>query len=280
VTIDSVSSDYLETMGIPLLRGRGFDSSVREDSPHVVIINETAARRFWPNENAVDKRFKFFGDTEWTQVIGVARDSKYNTLGEDPLPYVYQPVIQAPSPAVTLFVRSNTDPAAILSTVRERVQALDRNLPLTNVFPFGEVISQALWNARFGATLIGIFASLALLLCSVGIYGVVGYSVGQRVREIGVRMALGAQRGDVLRMVLRQSAITIGVGLALGLVFSFVLARLAAQQLGGVLYGISASTPYAFVGMALVLALVGLLASYIPARRAASVDPLAALRNE
>jgi len=276
VTIDSVSENYLRTMGIPLLQGSDFDSTMREDSIKVAIVNKTAARRFWPGQEVVGKRFKFFGTNDWIQVIGVSQDSKYATLGEDPTPYIYLPLIQAPSSAVTLFFRSNTNPATVISTVRNQVQAEDRNLPLTNVWPIGEVISQALWNARFGASLLAIFALLALLLCTIGIYGVIGYSVGQRVREIGIRMALGAQRRDVLLMVLKQSAILLAIGVALGLGISFWLAR----GIVSLLYGVSASSPGAFVGMAVLLALVGLLASYIPARRAASVSPIVALHHE
>ncbi|HEX7962579.1 MAG TPA: ABC transporter permease, partial [Terriglobales bacterium] len=255
--VDPVAPDYLGTMGIPLLRGQNFDSSVREESPKVAIINETAAKRFWPNEDPVGKRFKFFGETEFVQVIGVARDSKYNTLGEDPTLFIYLPIIQNPSPAVTLFFRCNSDPKAVLPSVRAQVQALDRNLPLTNVWPIGEVIDQALFNARFGATLLAVFAGLAVLLCAVGIYGVVGYTVGQRVREFGIRLALGAEPKDVVLMVIRQSARTLAIGLAVGLLVAFLLARLIVD----LLYGVHATEPLAFVAMALMLATIGLLAS-------------------
>ncbi len=276
VTIDSVAPDYLKTMGIPLMRGRGFDTAVREDSPRVAIVNETAAKRFWPNEDAIGKRFKFFGDNNWTQVIGVAHDAKYVTIGEDPNPYVYLPLIQNPSGAVTVFFHTNNDPNTVLSGVRAQVQALDRNVPLTNVWPIGEVISQSLWAARFGAALLAIFAVLAMVLCAVGIYGVVGYTVGQRVREIGIRLALGARPRDVLFMVVRQTAVTLSIGLAVGLAASLFLAR----EITDLLFDVSAATPLPFVATALILAFVGLLASYIPARRAARVDPMVALHYE
>jgi putative ABC transport system permease protein len=276
VSIDSISENYLRTMGIPLQQGSDFDSTVREDSPKVAIINQTAARRFWPNQPPVGKRFKFFGTNDWIQVMGVAQDSKYTTLGEDPTPYIYLPLIQTAGPAVTLFFRTTADPSGTLNAVRSQVQAQDRNLPLTNVWPVGEVISQALWTARFGASLLAIFALLALVLCSIGIYGVIGYSVGQRVREIGIRMALGAQRRDVLMMVLKQSAAMLAIGVVVGLGTSYWLAR----TIVSLLYGVSANAPGAFLAMALLMALVGLLASYFPARRAASVDPMVALHNE
>jgi putative ABC transport system permease protein len=274
--VSSISPDYLQTMHIPLVRGHGFDSTVREDSPKVVVVNETAAHRFWPNDDPIGKRFKFFGDDAWVQVIGVTRDSKYNTLGEDPTAYMYLSLLQYPSAAMTLFFRTAPDTRSLLSTLRARVQELDPNLPLTNVWPIGEVFSQALWAPRFGASLLGIFAIIAMMLCAVGIYGVVSYSVGQRVREIGVRLALGAQPRDVLMMVLRQSALTLSIGLGVGLVTAYGLARLIVS----LLYGVSASEPLAFAATALMLALVGLLASYIPARRAAKVDPMIALHYE
>jgi putative ABC transport system permease protein len=274
--VSNVSADYLQTMGIPMVQGRGFDSSVREDSPKVVVVNESAVQRFWPNGDPIGKRFKFFGDDAWVQVIGVARDSKYNAMGEDPTPYMYLSLLQYPSPAVTVFFRTGPETQSLLGTLRTRVQELDHNLPLTNVWPIGEVFSQALWAPTFGASLLAIFALIAMLLCAVGIYGVVSYTVGQRVREIGVRLALGAQPRDVLLMVLRQSAITMALGLAIGLVAAFALARLIVS----LLYGVSANEPLAFLGIALGLAIVGLLASYIPARRAAKVDPMIALRYE
>lgn len=276
VNIDSISPNYFAAMGIPIVRGEPFTDSIRPDGPQVAIINETAAKRFWPNQDAVGKRFHFFGDKQWTQIIGIARDSKYFTLGEDPTPYMYQPLIQAPSPAVTLLVRSEQDPKLILNALRNQVQALDRNLPLTNVWPIGEVISQALWGARFAAALLLVFAGLAVVLASVGIYGVVAYSVGQRVREIGIRMALGAHPGDVMVMILRQSGIALGIGLGAGLLFAFAGAR----TLTDLLYGVSPHEPLPFIIFSLVLALVGLAASYIPARRATRVDPVIALRYE
>jgi len=276
VTTDQVATGYLQTMGIPLMRGRDFDTAVREESLKVAIINETAAHRFWPDQDPLGKRFKFYGENDFVQVIGVAHDAKYVTLGEDPQPFIYLPLIQNPSPAVTLFFRTTSDPNNLLGAVRKQVQALDPNLPLVNVWPIGEVIHQALWAARFSAGLLSIFAFVAVLLCAVGIYGVVGYTVGLRVREIGIRLALGARPSDVALMILRQSAATLCVGLAIGLVCALVLARF----ISNLLYGMSGTSPAAFLATALLLAAVGLLASYLPARRAASVDPLLAVRNE
>jgi putative ABC transport system permease protein len=276
----SVSPEYLQTIGIPLVRGRGLDGSIREDGPKLAIINETAARRFWPNQEAVGKRFKFFRDTEWTEVIGVARDSKYNTLGEDPVAYTYLPLIQSPNPAVTLFFRANGDPRPVLSLVRGQVQAMDHNLPLTNVWPIGEVFSQALWTASFSASLLSVFGTIAMILCAVGIYGVVGYTVRQRVREIGIRLALGAQPRDVLLMVVKQNAVVMAVGLVFGVAIAFTLSYFLTSALAGLLYGVSTTSAATFAVTTLILALVGLFASYIPARRAAKIDPLVALHYE
>jgi putative ABC transport system permease protein len=277
ITQFSVNSpEYLKTLGIPMVRGQGFDSTVRENSPRVAIINETAAKQIWPNEDPIGKRFKFFRENDYTQVIGIVHDSKYNSLGEDPAPYMYVPLVQNPSGALTIFFRTNGDPRAALSSVRTEVQSLDRNLPITNVWPIGEVISQSLWASSFGASLLTVFAMIAMMLCAVGIYGVVGYSVGQRIREFGIRMALGAQPRDVLLMVLKQSALIMAAGLAAGLVAAFFLARLIVSFL----YGVNTNSPVAFLAMALVLAAVGVFASYIPARRAAKVDPMIALHYE
>jgi predicted permease len=271
-----VSPEYLQTMGIAMVRGQGFDSTIRENTPRVAIINETAARQIWPNEDPIGKRFTFFRDTNATQVIGIARDSTYNALGEPPRPYMYVPLIQNPNPAVTVFFRTQGDPRSALNSVRAQIQAMDRNLPITNVWAIGEVISQSLWASTFGATLLTVFAMIAMALCAVGIYGVVGYSVGQRIREFGIRLALGAQPRDVLLMVMKQSALIMGVGLAAGVVAAFFLARLIVTFL----YGVNTNSPLAFLATALVLAAVGVFASYIPARRAAKVDPMVALHYE
>jgi predicted permease len=271
-----MSPEYLQTMGIAMVRGQGFDSTIRENTPRVAIINETAARQIWPNEDPIGKRFTFFRDTTATQVIGIGRDSTYNALGEAPRPYIYVPLIQNPNAAVTVFFRTQGDPRSALSSVRAQIQAMDRNLPVTNVWAIGEVISQSLWASSFGASLLTVFAMIAMALCAVGIYGVVGYSVGQRIREFGIRLALGAQPRDVLLMVLKQSALIMSAGLALGLLAAFFLARLIVSFL----YGVNTNSPLAFLAMALVLAFVGVFASYIPARRAAKVDPIVALHYE
>jgi len=271
-----MSPEYLQTMGIAMVRGQGFDSTIRESTSRVAIINETAAKQIWPNEDPIGKHFTFFRDTSATQVIGIVRDSTYNALGEAQRPYMYVPLIQNPNTAMTVFFRTQGDPRSALASVRSQIQAMDRNLPITNVWAIGEVISQSLWASSFGASLLTVFAMIAMALCAVGIYGVVGYSVGQRIREFGIRLALGAQPRDVLLMVLKQSTVILGAGLVAGLVLAFLSARFIVTFL----YGVNTNSPLAFLAMALVLAAVGVFASYVPARRAAKVDPMVALHYE
>ena len=262
-------------MGIPVARGQDFDSSVRQDSRKVAIINESAAKRFWPNADPVGRRIKFYTGEE-INVIGVAHDSKYATLGESPTPYMYLPLVQSPSPQATLFIRTGTNPGAVINSVRSQIQALDHNLPLTNVWSIGEVISQQLWAARFAAKFLSLFAIVALTLCAIGINGTVGYTVSRRVREIGLRLALGAQPGNVLLMILKQSATVLLIGLIIGVVCSLILTTLVVS----LLYGVNAHEPLTLLGAVLGLILVGLAASYFPARRAARVDPMVALHSE
>ncbi len=274
--VNTVGLKYFETLGTPVLRGRDFRPTDRENAPKVVIINEAMARRFWPNEDAIGKRFKFFGDDFQEEVIGIARNSDVVNLGEDPRPVAYLPLLQNYAANVTLHVRTNGDPAAVLGTVRREVQALDPNLPLVAVSTISEVLGQALYGPRMGATLLAIFGLLALVLASVGIYGVLAYSVSQRTHEIGLRMALGAQTGDVLKLVLKQGMVLVMAGVGMGLVASLALTHLISQ----LLFGVTAVDPITFAGTALLLAGVALLASYIPARRATKVDPMIALRHE
>ncbi|HET9532774.1 MAG TPA: ABC transporter permease [Blastocatellia bacterium] len=274
--VNSVESGYFETLGIPLLRGRDFLDSDRENTTRVVIVNDAMAQRFWPGQEAIGKRFKFFGDESFYEIVGIARNSNAIFLGEDPRPIIYQPMLQSYSAFAVLYVRTAGDPSNGLGTVRNEVQALDRNLPITNVSTMSDVIGQGLWAPRMGAALLAVFGGLALLLAAIGIYGVLAYSVSQRTHERGLRMALGAQQRDVLALVMKQGAGLIGSGVVLGLAASFLLARF----ISSLLFGVSAADPVTFAGTPIVLAAVALLASYIPARRAARVDPMIALRYE
>ncbi|PYS88843.1 MAG: permease [Acidobacteria bacterium] len=272
-----VGLNYFRTLNIPLLRGRDFNGQDRADTPGVVIINETFAKRYFPNQDPLGGRVSLNGaQGPWLEVVGLARDSKYLTLGEVPAPFLYQPLTQRHESGMVLLVRTSGDPANYIATLRREVHALEPNLPLTTVRPMTELLSLSLFPARMGAVLLGGFGLLALILASVGLYGVMAYSVSRRTREIGIRMALGAQSGDVLRLVLREAMTLVAVGILLGLIAAFAVTRL----LAGFLYGISPTDPWAFIGIVILLAAVALIASLVPARRAAKIDPMVAFRYE
>jgi predicted permease len=276
VQLNSVEPGYFEAMGIALLRGRDFAHSDHPESTRVVVVNETMAKQFWPEQEAIGKRFKFFGQDWWNEVVGIARDGKYNFLGENPQPHIYLSLTQTVEPAVSLHLRASGDPASALGAARREVQSMDRALPITGVFTFGEILRQSLWAPRMGASLLAVFGLLSLVLAVIGIYGVMSYSVNQRTRELGLRMALGADQADVLKLVVRQGVTLALVGIAAGLALSFAATRLVAS----LLFGVSAGDPLIFVGIPLLLALAALVASAQPAWRAARVDPTVALRIE
>ena len=276
VQLNTVEPGYFETMGIPLLRGRDFAPSDHPDSPRVVVVNETMAKQFWPEQQPIGKRFKFFGQEWWNEVVGVARDGKYNFLGENPQPHIYLSLRQTFEPAVSLHVRAAGDPATALGMARREVQEMDRVLPITGVFTFGEILRQSLWAPRMGAWLLAVFGALSLVLAVIGIYGVMSYSVSQRTRELGLRMALGADQRDVLKLVVRQGATLAAIGIAVGLALSFAATRLV----GNLLFDVTARDPLIFVGVPLLLALAAIVASAQPAWRASRVDPTVALRIE
>jgi ABC-type antimicrobial peptide transport system permease subunit len=240
-----------------------------------VVINEAMAKRFWPEQDAIGKRFKFFGQDFFNQVVGIARDSKYNFIGEDETPFIYQATTQVYQPQLSLFVKA-AQPAAVLGTVRGEVQQLDRNLPLTGVFTLSEIFDQALWAPRMAAWLLAVFAGLSLVLSVIGIYGVMAYAVSQRTRELGIRMALGASRGEVLRLVVTQGLRLTLMGVAFGLAASLAVTRLIAS----LLYSVSPTDVVTFTVVPFVLAAAALLASYLPALRATRIDPMTALRYD
>jgi len=275
VQISVVGSRFLETAGIPLLRGRTITDQDQPNTPAAVVINETMAKRFWPDADALGKRFKFFGQENFQQVVGIAKDSKYNFIGEDPTPFIYQPMTQVYQPQASLFVRS-ANPSSVIGTVRGEVQQLNRNLPLTGVFTLSEIVDQSLWAPRMGASLLAVFAGLSLVLAVIGIYGVMAYSVSQRTRELGIRMALGASRGDVVRLVVLQGLKLTIAGVLVGLVVSFAVTRLIVNML----FGVSPTDILTFSVVPAVLALAALGASYLPALRATRIDPLVALRAD
>lgn len=277
VGFNVVGPNYFKTMETPLLRGRDFAETDRKGSPGVVVINETLAGMLWPHDEALGKRLSVGGrEGPFLEVVGVARDGKYRSLGETARPYVYQPVLQSYDPKMTLVVRTTGEPQALAPAVREQIRALDPKLPITDVKTFRDQLDLSLFPSRVAAWTLGGFGVLALLLAAIGIYGVVSYSVAQRTQEIGVRMALGARRKDVLRLVLGQGLFVIAFGLAVGLLLAFASTRL----ISGFLYGVGATDLLTFCGVPLLLGTVALGASYIPAWRATKVDPLVALRHE
>jgi predicted permease len=274
VQVSGVGEGYLATLGIPLVRGRDFTPADNRQASQVVIINETMARQFWPDQDAMGRRFKFFRDEQFTEVVGVARDSKYNFLGEESQPFIYRPLLQDAQTAVTLTLRSAA-PEAALGTTRGVVQQMEPNMPLVGVFTMANVLDQALWAARLGALLLVVFGGLALLLASIGVYGVMAYAVSQRTRELGIRLALGASAAEVRGMVLRQGLTLAVLGVVIGLGVALLLTNLVST----LLYDVSATDPVTFTVIPVVLVAVAALAIFIPARRASRVDPVIALRS-
>ena len=276
---NTVGPKYFQTLGIPILRGRDFTAEVQEGAPKVVIINETMARRFFANEEPLGRRLRVMrrgGQPVSCEIIGVVGDSKYLSLGEDPRPYMFFPFQQNSWPVMTLLVRADSNPKNLIAAIRQQVKTLDDNLPPFNVVTLAENIDISLFPARFGALLLGGFGVLALVLATVGIYGVMSYSVSQRTHEIGIRMALGAQVNNVLRLVVGQGMLLALVGVAVGLAAAFAVTRVVKN----LLYGVSATDLATFAVITLLLFVVALLACYVPARRATKVDPLVALRYE
>ncbi|HEY7181766.1 MAG TPA: ABC transporter permease [Blastocatellia bacterium] len=274
--VGTVGQKYFETMNIPLVRGRNFTEADRENTPPVVVINEAMAKRFWPNQDAVGKRFRFFGDDVSQEVIGVVKDTATQNIGEDPRPVAYLSLLQDFPSQVTLHVRTAGDPSGLLATAQREVQSLDRTMPLLNPATISQLIREGLWAARMGAALLAVFGLLALILASVGIYGVLAFSVSQRTSEFGIRLALGARPSDVLRLALGQTLALVAAGALIGVTGGLIVTRMVTN----LLYGVSAVDPMTFVGMPLLLLLVALLASYLPARRATKIDPMIALRCE
>jgi predicted permease len=276
VQVNNVGLRFFETLGIPLITGRDFTERDGENATHVVIVNETMAGRFWPGQNAVGERFKFFGDESYREVVGVARNTKYNSLTEANAPFIYMPLLQNYADAGTLHVRATGDAAQITAAVRGVVKELAPNVPLLNVQTLSDRVDQSLDVQRSQTRLLAFFGLLALLLSSIGIYGVMAYSVAQRTREIGIRMALGARSQNVLSLVVTQGMALVMGGVALGLIAAFAVTRL----IGSLLFGVGAADPATFVAASLLLVGVAALAGYLPARRATKVDPLIALRHE
>jgi putative ABC transport system permease protein len=276
-----VSADYFRAAGIPLMKGRFFDDHDTQASEHVAIINETMARRFWPNRDPIGQRIKpGFSHDQWCSIVGVVGDVKQSSFAEGPSTALYLPYAQAPATFlmsdITFVLRTGSDPSKAADQARQAIDAVDPELPVFNVATMQELVYQSMSEPRFNTVLLGIFAALAFVLATVGIYGVMSHTVTQRTHEIGVRMALGAGRADVLKLVVRQGMMLTLIGVAVGLAAAFGLTRF----LAGFLFGIQPTDPVTFVAVSLLLTAVSLTASYIPARRAMKVDPMVALRYE
>jgi len=270
---------YFKTMGIPFVAGRDFTGADDERHPLVVVINENLAKLAWPGENPLGKTVKVFGSENLVEVVGVVRDVTFDNIGEDPKPYIFFSIAQEGSRGSgnpTLHIRTQTDAVALTPLLRKQLQTIDPNLPFVNVTTIEENISQGLWAPRTGATLLGAFGLLAVLLASLGVYGVMSYTVNRRAREIGIRMAIGAQTSDVMRLILHRGLIIAVAGLVVGLGAALLVAR----YFQNFLIGVNASDPATYAVIALLLAGVALLACWLPARRATKVDPLIALRSE
>ncbi|MEK6281426.1 MAG: ABC transporter permease [Acidobacteriota bacterium] len=279
IRLHHVRENFFATMEIPLLLGRGLSPQDDERGPKVVVVNQTFARLISSSENPIGKRFGFNADKAGEiEVVGVVRDAKYRSLRDESPPTIYVPWLQELRGvgAVTFEVRTAGDPMAFVTAIRQAVRAVDPNLPVAGVTTQIEVANESLMIERLFARLLSLFGLLALLLAAIGLYGVMAYAVTQRTKEIGIRIALGAQRYDVLKLVLSQGMILTGIGVVLGAGGAVGLTRLMKSML----FGVSATDPVTFIAIALFLAAVALLASYIPARRATKVDPLVALRYE
>ena len=272
-----ISPNYFRTMEIPL-RGRDFSDLDSKEASRVAIVNETFARRLFPGREAIGGRFNFDGpDKPFWEIVGVAADGKYNTLGEDAKPAFYRPLFRNYSSGVSLVARTATaDPDAAISGLRNELLRLDSTLPVYNVKTLTEHMSLPLFPFRMAAAVLGSFGILAIVLAAIGIYGVMSYVVAGRTREVGVRVALGASRSNVLFLIMRQGMSLALIGLVVGLIVSFAVAQLLVK----VLFGVSPGDPLTFAGVTILLALVAALACFVPARRAMKVDPMEALRYE
>ena len=270
-----IGPGFFETLGITLVRGRDFNAQDSDGRPLVIIINETLARQFFPKEDPIGKRIGPAGSGPWHEIVGIARDTKYAALSESPSGVLYQPLAQQHETGVTLYVRATGSPAALVSQVRREIQTLEPNLPVPNIQTMTETIGASLYAPRMGAMLLTVFGGLALLLASLGVYGVLAFSISRRTREIGIRMALGADRGRVFGLVIREGMWLVGIGLTIGLIGGLY----ASESIKRFLFEVSARDLATFVTVPWVLAAVALLACYLPARRAMRVDPMVALRD-
>jgi len=277
VSNKAVGQDYFTTMGIRLLQGRVFGPQDTEKSQQVAVISETTAQRFFPNSSPIGRRFgRLPQSSEKFEIIGVVKDAKDMSLTEEWRPIAYFPYSQSDEPMSNLVVRYSGSPEAVIQQARQAIREVSRNLPIDGVVSLSEHISRSLAQQRLVARLAAFFGMFALSLACVGLYGVLSYAVARRANEIGIRMALGAKRGDVIWLVLREALALVVAGVAVGLLASHAATRTAST----LLYGLEPNDPPTIAAATLLLFAVAALAGYLPARRAARVDPMAALREE
>ncbi|MEJ7710134.1 MAG: FtsX-like permease family protein [Pyrinomonadaceae bacterium] len=272
-----VTPDYFSTLKIPIAKGRAFSDRDDEKSPFVIVINETLARRMFPNEDPLGKRIRSWRDeNKLREIVGVVKDVRYMGRDDESRGLVYVPHRQDSWGSMVVTVRTEDDPLRLSRDLRHVIWSVDQDLAMANVTTMQQTLVASTARARFSMLLLSLFAVIALILAAVGIYGVMAYSVAQRSHEIGIRMALGARRDDVLKLVLGQGLRLTAAGVALGLIGAFALTRL----MSSLLYGVSPTDPLTFAAVSLLLAGLAMLACYLPARRATKVDPMVALRYE
>ncbi|MGH7553267.1 MAG: ABC transporter permease [Longimicrobiales bacterium] len=272
-----VTEEYFAAIGMRIVQGRGFTERDRADAPPVVVINETMARRYWPNEDPIGKRIDDGGpENRWVTIVGIVADSRHSSIDQAPLVEMYLPFQQRPTRALTLVLRTAGDPLGLVPAVREEVRAADPELPLGAINTMEQLVSDAVALPRLYLSFFAFFATVALLLASIGIYGVTANAVAQRTQEIGIRMALGAQSADVIRMMVRQAMVLVALGLVLGLGLALVLSN----TLTTLLFDLSPTDPSTYALIAATLALVAFVATWLPASRATRVDPIVTLRTE
>jgi len=285
IDTNTIGAGYLTAMNIPIVQGRDFNERDRDGAPCVAAVNEAFVRRYFADGRALGKhltKLQWKAADQSCEIVGVVRDNKVQSLQKEPFPWFAFPLQQSHRQAMTMLVHSTGDPEGMVPAVRRVIRSLDQNIPVADVGTLNDSFKPVLFLYRIFGMVIGACGGLAVLLASLGIYGTMAYGVGQRTREIGIRVALGANKQDILRLVIRQGMMRVIYGLSLGLLLALALARVLVSSVFEVdlLHGVSANDPLTYVLVGALLMLVTLLACYLPARRAAQVDPLVALRNE
>ncbi|HEY2544793.1 MAG TPA: FtsX-like permease family protein, partial [Candidatus Acidoferrum sp.] len=277
--VETTTPSYFGQMNIALRDGRSLSDTDGADAPKTVVISESLARRYFSGENPLGKHIKIGkpdSDNPWMTVVGIVSDLHYSWINKELVPTIYRPFPQAPPYYTTIVLRTSGDPVKFASAVRAQIATVDPNLPIYNIKPMDKVITESIVGIAYVAAMMAVLGVVALVLASVGVFGVMSYSVSERSHEIGIRMSMGAQTRDILSLVLRGGLLLTILGLAIGLPIALLIAR----GLSGILYGVRAADPATFIGLPLVLLAVSALACYLPARRAANLDPLKALRHD